>query len=154
MHRLLAETLLEYETLRGDEVRELVLKGKKPNRHIINDRGEPKAILQSLRKKLKQNHPLIWELNQATERTELIIFNAFELNQYYIYSVDSTLISSYLFFGKMNTVRQRLHANNNTCEALLSQWSLYRLILTIASAHKHSSSPYLFVRGVCSKIDH
>jgi hypothetical protein len=65
MHRLLAETLLEYETLRGDEVRELVLKGKKPNRPIINDRGvgEPKAILQSLRKKLKQNHPLIWELN-------------------------------------------------------------------------------------------
>jgi len=63
MHRLLAETLLEYETLTGDEVRELVLKGKKPNRPIINDRGEPKAILQSLRKKLKQNHPLIWELN-------------------------------------------------------------------------------------------
>jgi len=39
MHRLLAETLLEYETLTGDEVRELVLKGKKPNRPIINDRG-------------------------------------------------------------------------------------------------------------------
>lgn len=35
-HRLLAETLLEYETLTGDEVRTLVLEGKKPNRPIIN----------------------------------------------------------------------------------------------------------------------
>merc|ERR1711966_118914 len=30
-HKLLAETLLEYETLTGDEVRDLVLKGKKPD---------------------------------------------------------------------------------------------------------------------------
>jgi len=38
-HKLLAETLLEYETLTGDEVRELVLKGKKPNRPAINTDG-------------------------------------------------------------------------------------------------------------------
>lgn len=31
-HKLLAETLLEYETLTGDEVRDLVLKGIKPKR--------------------------------------------------------------------------------------------------------------------------
>jgi ATP-dependent Zn protease len=35
-HILLAETLLEYETLTGDEVRELVLKGKKPKRPVVN----------------------------------------------------------------------------------------------------------------------
>ena len=38
-HKLLAETLLEYETLTGDEVRDLVMKGKKPNRPIINHSG-------------------------------------------------------------------------------------------------------------------
>ena len=38
-HKLLAETLLEYETLTGDEVRDLVLKGKKPNRPIVNTEG-------------------------------------------------------------------------------------------------------------------
>lgn len=35
-HYLLAETLLEYETLTGDEVRELINTGKKPNRPIIS----------------------------------------------------------------------------------------------------------------------
>jgi len=35
-HRLLAETLLEYETLTGDEVRSLILKGIKPDRPIVN----------------------------------------------------------------------------------------------------------------------
>jgi len=38
-HNLLAETLLEYETLTGEEVRDLILKGKKPNRPIINKEG-------------------------------------------------------------------------------------------------------------------
>mmetsp|Transcript_11308 Transcript_11308/g.17118 ORF Transcript_11308/g.17118 Transcript_11308/m.17118 type:complete len:552 (-) Transcript_11308:188-1843(-) len=38
-HHLLAETLLEYETLTGDEVRDIVKKGKKPNRPIINKDG-------------------------------------------------------------------------------------------------------------------
>ena len=38
-HKLLAETLLEYETLTGDEVRDIVMKGKKPNRPIINHSG-------------------------------------------------------------------------------------------------------------------
>jgi len=38
-HRLLAETLLEYETLTGDEVREIVLRGKKPDRPVVNTDG-------------------------------------------------------------------------------------------------------------------
>jgi len=38
-HKLLAETLLEYETLTGDEVRDLVKKGRKPDRPIINKAG-------------------------------------------------------------------------------------------------------------------
>jgi Peptidase family M41 len=38
-HKLLAETLLEYETLTGDEVRELVKKRIKPNRPVINKNG-------------------------------------------------------------------------------------------------------------------
>mmetsp|Transcript_170 Transcript_170/g.271 ORF Transcript_170/g.271 Transcript_170/m.271 type:complete len:836 (-) Transcript_170:83-2590(-) len=38
-HKLLAETLLEYETLTGDEVRELILKGKKPKRPVVNTSG-------------------------------------------------------------------------------------------------------------------
>lgn len=42
-HYLLAETLLEYETLTGDEVRELIHNGKKPNRPIINTRGGAKG---------------------------------------------------------------------------------------------------------------
>jgi ATP-dependent metalloprotease len=35
-HRLLAETLLEYETLTGDEVLELIRKGQKPKRPVVN----------------------------------------------------------------------------------------------------------------------
>lgn len=35
-HHLLAKTLLEYETLTGDEVRDLVTKGVKPKRPVIN----------------------------------------------------------------------------------------------------------------------
>ena len=35
-HHLLAKTLLEYETLTGDEVRELIKKGVKPKRPVIN----------------------------------------------------------------------------------------------------------------------
>ena len=38
-HKLLAETLLEYETLTGDEVIDLVLKGKKPDRPVVNTDG-------------------------------------------------------------------------------------------------------------------
>merc|ERR1712038_457330 len=38
-HHLLAETLLEYETLTGDEVRDIILKGKKPSRAITNKEG-------------------------------------------------------------------------------------------------------------------
>jgi ATP-dependent Zn protease len=39
-HKLLAETLLEYETLTGDEVRELVTKGIKPKRPALPRRKE------------------------------------------------------------------------------------------------------------------
>lgn len=38
-HKLLAQTLLEYETLTGEEVRDLITKGKKPNRPVINREG-------------------------------------------------------------------------------------------------------------------
>lgn len=38
-HHLLAEALLEYETLTGDEVRDIVYKGQKPTRPIINKEG-------------------------------------------------------------------------------------------------------------------
>merc|ERR1712127_1173950 len=38
-HHLLAEALLEYETLSGDEVRDIITKGKKPNRPILNTEG-------------------------------------------------------------------------------------------------------------------
>jgi len=38
-HHLLAKTLLEYETLTGDEVRQLIKKGIKPKRRVINKNG-------------------------------------------------------------------------------------------------------------------
>lgn len=38
-HKLLAETLLEYETLTGDEVRDVVRHGRKPKRPVINKAG-------------------------------------------------------------------------------------------------------------------
>jgi ATP-dependent metalloprotease len=38
-HKLLAETLLEYETLTGDEVRDIILKRQKPKRPVINKEG-------------------------------------------------------------------------------------------------------------------
>eukprot|EP00526_Cylindrotheca_closterium_P006785 CAMPEP_0113630652 /NCGR_PEP_ID=MMETSP0017_2-20120614/15928_1 /TAXON_ID=2856 /ORGANISM="Cylindrotheca closterium" /LENGTH=748 /DNA_ID=CAMNT_0000541129 /DNA_START=54 /DNA_END=2300 /DNA_ORIENTATION=- /assembly_acc=CAM_ASM_000147 len=38
-HHLLAKTLLEYETLTGDEVRQLIRKGVKPKRPVINKNG-------------------------------------------------------------------------------------------------------------------
>ena len=38
-HHLLAKTLLEYETLTGDEVRDLIKKGTKPKRPVINKNG-------------------------------------------------------------------------------------------------------------------
>jgi ATP-dependent metalloprotease len=38
-HHLLAEALLEYETLTGDEVRDIIHKGQKPKRPIINKEG-------------------------------------------------------------------------------------------------------------------
>lgn len=38
-HKMLAETLLEYETLTGDEVRDIILRRKKPQRPVINKDG-------------------------------------------------------------------------------------------------------------------
>jgi hypothetical protein len=38
-HKLLAETLLEYETLTGDEVRDIILHQKKPSRPVVNTEG-------------------------------------------------------------------------------------------------------------------
>jgi ATP-dependent Zn protease len=38
-HKLLANTLLEYETLTGDEVRDLIKKGIRPKRAVINKDG-------------------------------------------------------------------------------------------------------------------
>ena len=35
----MAETLLEYETLTGEEVRDIVLNGKKPQRPVVNSEG-------------------------------------------------------------------------------------------------------------------
>jgi len=50
-HHLLAQTLLEYETLTGDEVRDLIKKGEKPKRPIINTdngaRGNTSIVTQS-----------------------------------------------------------------------------------------------------------
>jgi hypothetical protein len=47
-HKLLAETLLEYETLTGDEVRDIVLNRRKPKRPVINkeagQRGDQSVI--------------------------------------------------------------------------------------------------------------
>jgi len=38
-HKLLAETLLEYETLTGDEVRDIVTRRSKPKRPVLNKEG-------------------------------------------------------------------------------------------------------------------
>merc|ERR1712151_1274047 len=50
-HHMLAETLLEYETLTGDEVRDLIKKGIKPKRPVINTekgaRGNTSIVTQS-----------------------------------------------------------------------------------------------------------
>lgn len=46
-HKLLAETLLEYETLTGDEVRDLVLKGKKPDRPSVKTDGSDQSVMKS-----------------------------------------------------------------------------------------------------------
>jgi len=55
-HKLLAETLLEYETLTGDEVRDLVLRGKKPSRPVVNTDGSrgDHSILRSNKQQLSK----------------------------------------------------------------------------------------------------
>jgi len=47
-HHLLAKTLLEYETLTGDEVRDLIKKGVKPKRPVINTDGGARGNLDVL----------------------------------------------------------------------------------------------------------
>eukprot|EP00804_Cyclotella_cryptica_P011018 CCRYP_017499-RB/>CCRYP_017499-RB protein AED:0.19 eAED:0.19 QI:0/1/0.8/1/0.75/0.6/5/323/843 len=54
-HKLLAETLLEYETLTGDEVRDLVLNGKKPQRPVVNNEGGSRGDQALVSSKSKQN---------------------------------------------------------------------------------------------------
>ena len=54
-HRLLAETLLEYETLTGDEVRDLVKKHIKPNRPVINKKGGSRGDTSVLKGGEKNN---------------------------------------------------------------------------------------------------
>ena len=49
-HHLLAETLLEYETLTGDEVRDIIHRRKKPNRPIVNKEGGARGDLSVLNK--------------------------------------------------------------------------------------------------------
>lgn len=55
-HKLLAETLLEYETLTGDEVRDIVLKRQKPKRPVINKEGGQRGD-QSVVKKAAPSKP-------------------------------------------------------------------------------------------------
>jgi len=50
-HKLLAETLLEYETLTGDEVRDLIQHRKKPSRPIIAKGGDDKKEEEKKKKK-------------------------------------------------------------------------------------------------------
>lgn len=52
-HNLLAQTLMEYETLTGDEVRDLILKGQKPDRPLINKDGGARGDRSVLEKKNK-----------------------------------------------------------------------------------------------------
>ncbi len=47
-HKLLAETLLEYETLTGEEVRDIILKGKKPDRPVVNNEGGGRVRIFSI----------------------------------------------------------------------------------------------------------
>lgn len=47
-HHLLATTLLEYETLTGDEVRELIKNGTRPKRPVINKDGGARGNLDVL----------------------------------------------------------------------------------------------------------
>ena len=54
-HKLLAETLLEYETLTGDEVRDLVLNGKKPQRPVVNNEGGSRGDQTLVASKSKKN---------------------------------------------------------------------------------------------------
>eukprot|EP00543_Licmophora_paradoxa_P004384 CAMPEP_0202441992 /NCGR_PEP_ID=MMETSP1360-20130828/1500_1 /ASSEMBLY_ACC=CAM_ASM_000848 /TAXON_ID=515479 /ORGANISM="Licmophora paradoxa, Strain CCMP2313" /LENGTH=633 /DNA_ID=CAMNT_0049057221 /DNA_START=57 /DNA_END=1961 /DNA_ORIENTATION=- len=53
-HKLLAETLLEYETLTGEEIRDIVMRGKKPSRPIENTskgaRGDTAIVKGSSRR--------------------------------------------------------------------------------------------------------
>lgn len=56
-HHLLAQTLLEYETLTGDEVRDIILKNKKPNRPIINKEGGARGDRSVLDKASSSSSP-------------------------------------------------------------------------------------------------
>jgi ATP-dependent Zn protease len=70
-HKLLAETLLEYETLTGEEVREIIQKRRKPKRAIINTSGGARgdgSIFESKPPKKKSMIPAIAKVGSS--RTE------------------------------------------------------------------------------------
>jgi ATP-dependent Zn protease len=54
-HQLLAQTLLEYETLTGEEVRDIIQKGKKPGRPVINKVGGSRGDQSILGPSTKEN---------------------------------------------------------------------------------------------------
>lgn len=69
-HKLLAETLLEYETLTGDEVRDIVLRGKKPSRPVVNNKGGgfgDQSLVSSKSKKGKEKSKLAGLLGSRKE---------------------------------------------------------------------------------------
>ena len=72
-HKLLAETLLEYETLTGDEVRDIVLNQKKPERPVVNTKGGSRgdqALVSSKSKKSGEKSRLAGLADKIRSRKE------------------------------------------------------------------------------------
>jgi ATP-dependent metalloprotease len=72
-HKLLAETLLEYETLTGDEVRDIVLNQKKPARPVVNTKGGSRgdqALVSSKPKKPGEKSRLAGLADKIRSRKE------------------------------------------------------------------------------------
>jgi len=55
-HKMLAETLIEYESLTGDEVRDVVKHGRKPKRSVINKSGGERGDTSILSDKKKRGN--------------------------------------------------------------------------------------------------
>jgi hypothetical protein len=72
-HKLLAETLLEYETLTGDEVRDIILKQQKPKRPVVNTSGGSRgnqALVASKSKKSSEKSRLSGLADKIRSRKE------------------------------------------------------------------------------------